>query len=294
MDATSPETTAQARRGAPLAFAGRVHSAFGTGGLVAAAVIVILAAAAAFAPWIAPYDPQAMDLANVYASPSPAHWLGTDALGRDLLSRLIYGGRTTFIGPLGVILISTVVGSAMGIASAWVGGKVDNVIARFLDIMFALPGIMFALVAVAIYGPGLTSAVIGLAISYTPYCARVVRGAALRERNLPYIAACTVQSFSSLRICARHILPNLRSLIVAQAVASLGFAVVELAGVSFLGLGVQPPTPDWGVSVSIGLQAALQGHPAEALYAGALIILVVVAFNVLGDSLTARAERTRR
>jgi peptide/nickel transport system permease protein len=292
MDAPSMDTAA--RRGIPLALAGRCHAFFGTTGLVAVVVIVGLAAVSAFAPWIAPYDPQAMDLANVYASPSPAHLLGTDGLGRDLLSRLIYGGRTTFIGPLGVIIISTVIGSALGIASAWVGGKVDGIIARFLDIMFALPGIIFALVAVAIYGPGLTSAVLGLAVSYTPYCARIVRGAALRERSLPYIAACSVQGFSSLRVCVRHILPNLRSLIIAQAVASLGFAVVELAGVSFLGLGVQPPTPDWGVSVSVGLQSALQGYPAEALYAGSLIILVVVAFNVLGDSLTARAERTRR
>lgn len=292
MDVTGVETTG--RGGAPLAFAGRTHAVFGTNGLLALAVIVVLAAAAAFAPWIAPYDPQAMDLTNVYASPSPVHWLGTDALGRDLLSRMIYGGRTTFIGPLGVILISTLIGSALGIASAWIGGKTDAFIARFLDIMFALPGIMFALVAVAIYGPGLTSAVIGLAIAYTPYCARIVRGAALRERNLPYIAACRVQGFSSLRICVAHILPNLRSLIVAQAVASLGFAVVELAGISFLGLGVQPPTPDWGVSVAVGLQAALQGHPGEALFAGSLIVLVVVAFNVLGDSLTARAERTPR
>jgi len=292
MDTTTFEPTS--RRGASLAVASRIHAVFGTGGLAALGVIVSLAVAAAFAPWVAPYDPQAMDLANIYAGPSAAHWLGTDALGRDLLSRLIYGGRTTFIGPLGVIVISTIIGTALGIASAWVGGKIDGIIARFLDIMFALPGIMFALVSVAIYGPGLTAAVMGLAVSYTPYCARVVRGAAMRERSLPYIAACKVQSFSSLRICVRHILPNLSSLIVAQAVASLGFAVMELAGVSFLGLGVQPPTPDWGVSVSIGLQAALQGHPAEAFYAGALIILVVVAFNVLGDNLTARAERTPR
>ena len=179
MDVASVETTA--RKGTPLALAGRVHAFFGTMGLIAPGVIVGLATAAALAPWIAPYDPQAMDLANVYASPSLTHLLGTNALGRDLLSRLIYGGRTTFIGPLLVILISTVIGSALGIASAWIGGKVDGVIARFLDIMFALPGIIPALVAVAIYGAGLPAAVIGLAISYTPYCARIVRGAALQR-----------------------------------------------------------------------------------------------------------------
>ena len=283
-----------ARTGAPLSLAGRLFASLGKAGLIALVVILVVAFAAAAAPWIAPYDPQAIDLGNVFAAPSAQHLLGTDGLGRDLLSRLIWGSRTTFIGPLLVILMSTVVGSALGIASAWVGGVVDGAIARVLDVMFAVPGIVFALVAVAVYGAGLTTAVIGLAIAYTPYVARVVRGAALRERNLPYIAACSVQGFSALRICVRHLLPNLRTLITVQAVASLGFAVVELAAISFLGLGVQPPTPDWGVSVATGLQASLQGHPAEALYAGTVIVVMVAAFNVMGDSLSARAGASRR
>jgi len=129
----------------------RLYATLGVSGLISLVVIVIIASAAAFAPWVAPYDPQTTDLTSVFASPSPSHPLGTDALGRDLLSRLIWGGRTTFIGPLLVIIVSTIIGSALGITSAWVGGHVDNVIARFLDVMFALPGIVFALVAVAIY-----------------------------------------------------------------------------------------------------------------------------------------------
>ncbi len=268
-----------------------LRATLGVAGLIAVVVILVLALAAAFAPWVAPYDPNAPDLVNVFAGPSAQHPLGTDGLGRDLLSRLIWGGRTTFIGPLLVIAVSTVIGSAIGIGAAWMRGIVDGVTSRILDVMFSVPGIIFALVAVALYGAGLVAAIVGLAIAYTPYVARVVRGAALRERNLPYISAALVQGFSGLRICTMHILPNLRPLIVAQAVASLGFAVVELAAISFLGLGVQPPTSDWGVSVATGLQDALRGHPAEGLYAGALIIFVVVSFNVLGDRLAVTERR---
>ena len=186
-------------------------------GTIALGVIAAICITALLAPWIAPYDPEAVDLANVFAGPSGTHLLGTDALGRDLLSRLIWGARPTLQGPIIVVLASTLIGVTIGIVSAWTRGVVDATASRALDVLFAVPGIIFALVAVALFGVGLTAAVIGLTIAYVPYVARVCRGAALREASLPYIEACSVQGYSGLRICARHILPNLRPLIVAQA-----------------------------------------------------------------------------
>lgn len=161
----------------------------------------------------------------------------------------------------------------------------DAVISRLLDVLFAIPGIVFALVTVAVLGPGMTGVVAGLAVAYTPYVARVVRSAALRERNLPYIAAAWVQGRSAVAICSRHLLPNLRPIIVAQSVSALGFAIIDVAAISFLGLGVQPPTADWGLMVKNGLDSAVRGQPMEAVSAGVLIALVVVAVNLLGDRL---------
>ena len=149
---------------------------------------------------------------------------------------------------------------------------------------------VFALVATALFGAGLTPAVGGLAIAYIPYVARIVRGAALRERSLPYVDAAWCQCQSGLVICRRHLLPNLRPLIVAQSVAALGFAIMDLAAVSFLGLGVQPPEADWGLMIKTGLESVLRGQPYEAIWAGTAIVAVVAAFNVLADRLTARAQ----
>jgi peptide/nickel transport system permease protein len=248
-------------------------------------LLAILALVAVLAPVIAPYDPDLPDLFNALGPASPAHWLGGDAVGRDVLSRLIWGGRTTLLGPLLVIVCSTTVGGTLAILAAWHGGKVDAVVSRGLDVLFAVPSIVFALVTVAVLGPGLPAVVLGLTVAYTPFVARVLRGAALRERNLPYVSAAWVQGRSSFAICVRHLLPNLAPLIVAQAVSAFGFAVIDQAAVSFLGLGVQPPTADWGLMVKSGLDSAMRGQPLEALGAGVLIAVVVAAGNLLGDKL---------
>lgn len=262
-------------------------------GTAAAALLAAVAAITLAAPLLAPYDPDLPDLFNALASSSGAHLLGGDALGRDVLSRLMYGARTTLLGPVLVICISSVVGTTLAITAAWAGGKVDAVVSRLLDVLFAVPGIVFALVTVAVLGPGIPGVVAGLAVAYTPYVARVVRGAALRERNLPYVAAAWVQGRSAFAICTRHLLPNLRPIIVAQSVSALGFAVIDVAAISFLGLGVQPPTADWGLMVKSGLDSAMRGQPLEALSAGILIALVVAAVNLLGDRL-ARQEGDHR
>lgn len=262
-------------------------------GTVAAVVLALIVAAAIFAPVIAPYDPNEPDLLNVLGNPSFTHWFGTDALGRDIFSRLLFGARLTLLGPGLVILLSTVVGTALALSAAWWGGRVDTAISWVLDVLFAVPGIVFALIAVALFGPSFGTVIVGLVIAYIPYVARVVRGAALRERNLPYVSAAWLQGQRSLSITTFALLPNLMPLIVAQAVSSLGFAVIDLAAVSFLGLGVQPPTADLGLMVKNGFDSVLRGFFTESQSAGTLIVVIVLCVTVIGDRLTASA-RSRR
>ena len=192
-----------------------------------------------------------------------------------------------------VIVLSVLLGTTLAMLAAYAGGRVDMVVSRVLDVMFAVPGIVFALVAVAIVGPGLPGVVAGLAVAYTPYVARVVRSAALRERQLPYIEAAWVTGRSGLSISVRHLLPNLSPIITAQAVSALGLAVVDIAAISFLGLGVQPPSADWGLMVKSGIDTALRGYPTEALSAAALIAIFVAAITVVSDRLTENAGAQR-
>jgi peptide/nickel transport system permease protein len=253
--------------------------------LCAQAVVLILVVVALTAQWIAPAGPDQVNILGVYQGSSAAHLLGTDSLGRDIFSRLIYGTRLSLLGPALVVTISTIAGTAVAIASAWLGGTADTVISRILDIAFAFPGLILAMVAVAIFGSGLTAPVIALSIAYLPYIARVVRGAAMRERAMPYIAAGYVQGIRTRSLLFRHLLPNVAPIVLVQAALSFGSALADLAAISYLGLGVQPPTPEWGLMVSTGQQSILAGHPAESLSAAAMIVITVVAFNVMGERL---------
>jgi peptide/nickel transport system permease protein len=258
---------------------------------ICACFIMFVALVAVLAPWIAPHDPNALDLLDRWQPPSATHLLGTDALGRDILSRLILGARLSLLGPFLIILLATTSGTIVAITTAWVGGWFDTVVSRALDILFAFPGLILALLAVALFGPGLVAPVIALAIAYLPYIARVLRSGALKQRNMPYISAVTVEGLPARQILVRHLLPNIMALVLVQATLSFGYAVVDLAAVSFLGLGVQPPSPEWGLMVATGQNSILSGHPEESLYAGLCIIATVVAFNVLGDRLAGRLTR---
>jgi peptide/nickel transport system permease protein len=253
-------------------------------------ILVVLTLVAVFAPVLAPHDPLLVDplLANEGASAS--HLLGTDGTGRDIFSRMIVGSRSSLLGPLLVVLIATVLGSALAITAAWRGGWFDQTVSRFVDAMFAFPGILIAILAVAVFGRGMTAPVIALGIAYIPYLARVTRAAAVRERELPYVEALQAQGLSAFRICFRHLLPNLLPFIVAQMSTAFGYAMVDLATISFLGLGIQPPTPDWGLMVSSGRTGLLEGNPQESLFPGLMIILAVMSFNLLGAQLSARAR----
>ncbi|MEW2493475.1 ABC transporter permease [Streptomyces nodosus] len=260
-----------------------------TGG-VAIAVLGLVVCFAVLAPLLAPHDPDAVDLSGAYQGSSGTHVLGTDASGRDLLSRLVYGSRTALIGPFLVVAISTLLGTALALAAVWFGGWFDQIVVRVVDAVFAFPGLLLAILATALFGSGLKAATAALSIAYVPYIARIVRSASLRERSLPYIAALRVQGVHGLRIALRHILPNVGGLIVANATLAFGFALMDFAGLSFIGLGVQPPTSDWGATVGIGMAGVLQQHPQEALFASALIVVTVGAVNTLGDRLTERWE----
>jgi peptide/nickel transport system permease protein len=256
--------------------------------VIAAAVIAAVAA-----PVLAPYSPTAVDLEHSLAGPSSAHLLGTDNLGRDVLSRLIWGARSSLLGPLLVIVIATLVSSALALWAAWRQGPLDEVISGALDVMFAFPGILLAIGAVAIVGLGLAGPVVALGIAYTPYIGRVIRGAALRERKLGYVEALTVQGFSGPTVTLRHIVRNIRPVMLAQATLAFGWATIDLAAISFLGLGVQPPSADWGLSVAEGQPEILNHHPAQAIYPGLALILVVVAVTMLGRRLGQGQESLR-
>ena len=253
-------------------------------------VIAVAVFLAIFGPLLAPHDPNAANLANAYVGPVAGHALGYDSQGRDLLSRLLTGARTSIAGPFLVVLVSVVAGSVLAVTAAWAGRWVDASISTVLDILFAFPAILLAVLAAAVFGAGLTAPTLALAIAYTPYIARVLRGAALRERAREYVDACEVQGLSAVAICARHLIPNLMPLIVAQATLLFGYAMVDFAAISFIGLGVQPPTADWGVMVASGQAGVLQGYPLESLTAGLCIVVVVVAVNLLGERLAADSE----
>lgn len=261
--------------------------------LTAGGVCLGLVLAAVLAPLIAPYDPSQTDILNQNLGASGAHLLGTDALGRDILSRVLYGARLSLLGPAIVTVVCTAIGTMLAIASVWVGGAFDSAVARLLDVMFAFPGLIVAVLAVAIFGQGLVAPVIALSLAYVPYVARVVRSVALRERHLAYIDACQSLGYSGWRICAHHIFANVKLIAAAQATIAFASALIDLAGLSFIGLGVQPPASDWGSMVSEGGSALLNNHPLETIAAGGAIVLTVVAFNVLGDRLSTASEVIR-
>ena len=256
-------------------------------------VIGIALVAAIFGTALAPHDPNASNLNDAYFGPRGGHPLGFDGQGRDLLSRLLAAARTSILAPAAVVLLALVAGVALAIVAAWRGGWLDSGISVAMDILFAFPAILLAVLAAAVFGPSLTAATLAIAVAYTPYVARVLRSAAVRERAREYIAAGEVQGLSAWTICSRHLVPNVTPLIVSQGTLLFGYAMVDLAAVSFIGLGVQPPQSDWGVMVSTGEPGVLAGYPAESLSAGLCIVAVVVAVNLLGERLAQRNEERR-
>ncbi|MFC8275872.1 ABC transporter permease [Streptomyces sp. NPDC057271] len=268
----------------------------GQGPLFAAAVVVLagLVLVAALAPVLAPYHPEALDLSASLVGTGGDHLLGTDQSGRDILSRLLHGARTGLLGPLLVVGVSTLLGTLVGLVAAWRGGWADVLLSRSMDLAFAIPGLLFAILLVAVLGSGMTAPVIAMAVAYTPYVGRLVRGIARQEKARPYIESYRVQGWSGWTICLRHLLPNIAPTVFAQSAMNFGYALMDLAALSFLGFGVQPPTADWGSMINEGQAALQQGAMLPALAPSFCVVLAVVAFGIVGEGLADRIAKRER
>ena len=261
-------------------------------GLAALAAIGGLGLLALLAPVLPVADPTDVDLTSTFAPPSAGHPLGTDSNGRDILARLVWGSRTALLGPLIVTVVATAVGPA-GRCGGVAGGWFDGVISRVFDLLFGFPGILLALVVAAVVGAGFGAAVAALSVAFIPYIGRVTRGGALQQLRLPYVAALRVLGQSPAAICGRHLLPNLGVIIVAQATVTFGYALVDLAALSYLGLGVDQATPDWGGIVAPARPTS-SAATQQSLYAGVLIVIAVAAFAIVAERLAGRERTWRR
>jgi peptide/nickel transport system permease protein len=254
------------------------------GALVGAFVVMVFLFVGAFPHLIAPYDPYMSDLQYRLSPPSGKHWLGCDEFGRDLMSRIIYGARLSIqIGTMGVFL-AILIGVPLGVISGYFGGLADLIIMRIIDIMLAFPGILLAIAIVSVLGFGLTNVIIAIGVFSIPTYARLTRGAVLAVKNLDYITSARSLGSSHLRIILRHILPNSVSPLIVQTTLRIATALLTAASLSFLGLGAQPPLPEWGGILSAG-RAYIRVAPHLILFPGLAIMVVVLAFNLMGDGL---------
>lgn len=248
-------------------------------------LIIFVFSLLAIAPDLfAPYNPYEKNLDIRLLAPSKEHFLGTDDLGRDILSRIIYGTQISFKYGVLAVIISVIMGSTLGIISGYIGGKVDEILMRFIDILLAFPSILLAILIVSILGPQLENAVIAIGIVNTPSYARLIRGETISIKNNEFIEASTAIGASHLRIIINHIIPNCMNPIVVQSSLGIGSAILEMAGLSFLGLGAQPPIPEWGAMLNNAKEFIIYA-PWVITFPGLAIIFSVLAFNLLGDGL---------
>jgi len=247
-------------------------------------IVLLMASMAVFAPLLAPFDPNAQDLYNVLTGPSADHWLGTDNVGRDLLSRVIYGSRVSLTVGFFSVFISVCIGVILGLLAGYSGGVADMIIMRIVDTFMCIPFLPFVLVLAAALGPGLKNIILALAIlGWTGFC-RIMRGQVLMVRELPYVEAARAAGASGFRIMFKHLFPNCLAPIIVAVTISLGGFIMLESTMSFFGLGVQPPTPSWGKELRTGY-SYLETVPLFSIAPGILITLAVLAFNFLGDGL---------
>jgi peptide/nickel transport system permease protein len=254
------------------------------GFVIGAAGIVLLALVALLAPWIAPHSPTQTDLMNTLAQPSATYWLGTDQFGRCVLSRLLHGAHVSLQVGFFVVLISLSAGTALGAVAGYAGGWVERALVAIIDILLAFPSFLLALALVAARGNTLDSIILAVAIAYTPRIAAVMRSVVLTIRPRPFIEASRAIGLSPWTIVLRHVIPNALPPVIVVATVSAATAILAEAGLSFLGLGVQPPTPTWGNVIAEG-QTSITTNPLISLSAGLCIAFTVVVLNLLGDGL---------
>ena len=248
-------------------------------GLAAALLLITI-----FAKYICPYDPYAQDLTQAMQPPSAAHLMGTDTYGRDMLSRVLIGAQTSISSTFALVAIITVFGTVVGIFCGYYGGIVDSVMMRISDVCLAFPGLVFAMAVAAILDGGVRNAVIALALISWPKYSRIARGQTLSVKNLPYMQASQMAGDSVLQMIFRHVLPNIAGPILVTSMLDIGTMMMEIAGLSFLGLGAQPPVAEWGSMMSSG-RSMLQTYPWIVLSPGLAIFVSVVIFNLLGDTI---------
>ena len=251
---------------------------------IALAVIVAFVGIAIFAPWISPYDPIATDFAAVRKAPSAAHWLGTDEIGRDVLSRVIFGSRASLLAGVVSVLISLAIGVPTGLLAGYAGGTTDMLISRMTDALLACPFLILAIALAAFLGPSLENAMIAIGISATPAFIRLARGTTLAVKAEEYILAARAIGNPPWRVALRHVLPNIVPPLLVQATLAIAAAVIAEASLSFLGLGQQPPEPSWGSMLNTA-KNYIDNAPWMALWPGLSIFLLVLSFNLVGDGL---------
>lgn len=246
-------------------------------------LVAILLLVTIFADKLAPYDPYAQDLNQSRQAPSAAHWIGTDQYGRDVFSRVLVGAQTSIFSTLALVGVISIFGTVVGTLCGYYGGALDSIVMRISDVCLAFPGLVFALAIAALLGGGVSNAVIALAVISWPKYARVARSQTLALKNGPFVSAARLSGSTSMQLILRHILPNILGPILVTAMLDIGTMMMELAGLSFLNLGAQPPTAEWGNMMSGG-RSMLQTYPWLVLSPGFAIFLTVVVFNLLGDT----------
>lgn len=250
-------------------------------GLVIITVIVLVAV---FADFIAPYSYDQQDLMICFQGPSLQHWFGTDEFGRDIFSRVVYGARISLLIGFVAVAIAMVIGVLLGAFSGYYGDKVDNVIMRLMDILLSIPQIILAIAIVAVLGNGLFNLMLAVGISSIPHYARIVRASVLSVKDQEFIEAAKAAGSSDLRIIFKHIIPNCLAPIIVQATLGVAMAILTAAGLSFVGLGISPPTPEWGSMLSSG-RSYIRDYSYMTMFPGLAIMLTIFALNVLGDGL---------
>ncbi|HIN18502.1 MAG TPA: ABC transporter permease [Gammaproteobacteria bacterium] len=248
-------------------------------------VVLIMIFASIFANFLSPYDPEAASWVNQLTPPSAEFWLGTDAFGRDILTRIIYGARTALFVGFTAAFVGATSGLILGVASAYFGGRFDIICQRLVDIVMAFPLIVLALAVVATLGPGTVNVIIAITIPFIPQCARVVRSSALAIREIPYVDAARALGFSHTRIIMKHMIPNVMAPYLIMLTTFVGQAILLEASLSYLGMGVQEPTPAWGLMLQGGAEEFAESAPWVPIFPGLAITIAVFGFNLFGDGL---------
>jgi peptide/nickel transport system permease protein len=251
---------------------------------VGTAIVLLVVVAALVGPVIAPFDPSTQQLALRLEGPTGLHWFGLDELGRDIFTRVLYGARISLLVGIVVVGVSATVGIALGAIAGYFGGRVDETISRIIDILLAFPGLLLAIALVAVLGPSLTNVVMALTLIGWVGYARLVRGQVLRAREFEFVQAARALGATTPRILIRHVIPTTLPAVTVQATLGMGAAILNEASLSFLGLGVQPPTPSWGTMLNYG-RGHLLDAPHLTIFPGVAIAILVLGFNFLGDGL---------